>query len=113
MRAEAAHYGLRTRPTPAGLCTPLARWHIYRILTNPIYVGKISHKRQLSQGLHEAIIETATWDKVKAMLVGNAARDQDQINTGEQSPLAGIIFDHKGERLTPSHAVKGGRRYRL
>ncbi len=27
-------------------------------------------------------------------------------------PLAGIIFDHKGERLTPSHAVKSGRRYR-
>jgi hypothetical protein len=26
--------------------------------------------------------------------------------------LAGLIFDHSGERLTPSHAIKGGKRYR-
>ena len=28
------------------------------------------------------------------------------------SPLIGKLFDDKGERLTPSHAVKGNRRYR-
>ncbi len=112
VRAEAARIGLHTRPAPAGLSAPLSRGHIYRILTNPIYVGKISHKGQLSEGLHEAIIETAMWDKVQALLMENAARDREQINTGEPSPLAGIIFDHKSERLTPSHAVKGGRRYR-
>ena len=109
VRVEAAQLGLHTRPTPAGLSAPLSRGHIYRILTNPIYGGKISHKGQLSQGLHEAFIETDRWDKVQTMLMGNAARDRDQTNTGEPSPLAGIIFDHKGERLTPSHAVKGGR----
>jgi site-specific DNA recombinase len=27
-------------------------------------------------------------------------------------PLTGKLFDDKGERLTPSHAVKGNRRYR-
>jgi hypothetical protein len=28
------------------------------------------------------------------------------------SPLIGRLFDERGERLTPSHAVKGARRYR-
>lgn len=28
------------------------------------------------------------------------------------SPLVGKLFDETGERLTPSHAVKGYRRYR-
>jgi site-specific DNA recombinase len=26
--------------------------------------------------------------------------------------LAGLLVDARGERLTPSHAVKNGRRYR-
>jgi site-specific DNA recombinase len=30
----------------------------------------------------------------------------------EPSPLAGKLFDEQGQRLTPSHAVKGARRYR-
>lgn len=75
-------------------------------------MGKISHKGQLSEGLHDPIIELKTWERVQKLLVDGSARDRDQPNTGEHSPLAGIIFDHKGERLTPSHAVKGGRRYR-
>lgn len=57
-------------------------------------------------------MELKTWERVQKLLVGGSARDRDQPNTGEHSPLAGIIFDHQGERLTPSHAVKGGRRYR-
>ncbi|WP_244406110.1 hypothetical protein [Methylocella silvestris] len=33
---------------------------------------------------------------------------------GARSPslLAGMVFDEKGERLTPTHAVKKGARYR-
>ncbi len=112
VRTEAAQLGLRTRLTATGHSCPLSRGHIYRILTNPIYVGKISHKGQLSEGLHDPIIESKSWEKVQKLLVDSSARDRDQPNTGERSPLAGIIFDHKDERLTPSHAVKGGRRYR-
>src|SRR5205823_7357757 len=36
------------------------------------------------------------------------------IGTGRKQPslLAGLLVDARGERLTPSHAVKKGRRYR-
>lgn len=111
-RAEAAQLGFRTRPTKVGHSSPLSRGHIYRLLTNPIYIGKIAHKGKLSTGLHDSIIDSKTWEKAQKLMLDSSARDRDQPNTGEQSPLAGIIFDHKGERLTPSHAVKGGRRYR-
>ena len=35
-----------------------------------------------------------------------------QAKAAEPSLLAGLLVDAKGERLTPSHAVKKGRRYR-
>src|SRR5438477_6470220 len=44
------------------------------------------------------------------------ARNQTRatIGTGRTQPslLAGLLVDARGERLTPSHAVKRGRRYR-
>ncbi len=104
--------GIMSRPTSRTSGSLLGRGHIYRILTNPIYMGKISHKGILSDGQHEAIIDPKVWQKVQEMLQANNARERDQPNAAVSSPLAGIIFDDQGERLTPSHAVKGGRRYR-
>ena len=46
------------------------------------------------------------------MLQDGAGRERDQTYAAEPSPLAGKLFESSGERLTPSHAVKGGRRYR-
>ncbi|MFN4140520.1 recombinase family protein [Aestuariivirga sp.] len=104
--------GITSRPTSRTSGSFLGRGHIYRILTNPIYMGKISHKGVLSEGQHKAIIEPKTWQKVQEMLQANNARERDQPNAAVSSPLASIIFDEQGKRLTPSHAVKGGRRYR-
>jgi len=104
--------GITSRPTSRTSGRLLGRGHIYRILTNPIYMGKISHKGLLSDGQHQAIIEPKVWLKVQEMLQANNARERDQPNAAVSSPLAGLIFDEQGERLTPSHAVKGGRRYR-
>jgi site-specific DNA recombinase len=75
-------------------------------------MGKISHKGAFSDGQHEAIIDPKCWQKVQEMLQANNARERDQPNAAVSSPLAAMIFDEQGERLTPSHAVKGGRRYR-
>ena len=112
VKDEIAKMGVTTRPTAKSLGSPLSRGHVYRILTNPIYMGKISHKGQLSDGQHEGIISQNIWHAVQERLMDGAARDRDQPNADVSSPLARIIFDHKDERLTPSHAVKGGRRYR-
>ena len=44
--------------------------------------------------------------------VHNAVSRSVRSNAANPSPLAGKLFDDHGKPLTPSHAVKAGRRYR-
>lgn len=91
---------------------PFSRGHIYHILSNPIYAGRIRHKTQSFEGQHEAIIEADRWDKLQDRLVQNAARERTQANAANRSPLLGKLIDAIGDRLTPSHATKKGKRHR-
>ena len=91
---------------------PFSRGHLYRILSNPIYIGRISHKGEIHDGLHSAIIDQATWDAVQAQLAANRQSKQRRANAASPSLLAGRIVDATGAMLTPSHASKNGRRYR-
>jgi len=45
---------------------PFSRGHIYRLLSNPIYTGRIAHKGQLYPGQHPALIEHETWTAVRS-----------------------------------------------
>jgi hypothetical protein len=47
---------------------PLSRGHIYKILSNPSYVGRIGHKGQVHQGQHPAIVGRDMWDQVQQRL---------------------------------------------
>jgi DNA invertase Pin-like site-specific DNA recombinase len=75
--AELARLNLRTRAfmsagdKPWGN-RPFSRGHLYKILGNPIYAGKIAHKDKLYDGQHPAIILRNTWDAVQARLASNA-----------------------------------------
>src|SRR5262249_43676045 len=52
------------------------------------------------------------WDAVQAQLAGNAAERNASTRHRQPSLLAGLLFDGDGHRMTPSHAVKKGTRYR-
>src|SRR6267143_304344 len=91
---------------------PISRGHLYRILSNPLYIGQIAHKGQLHPGQHEALIEGDIWAAVEAQLAANTAGHRRRAGASAPSLLAGLLVDSTGERLTPSHAVKKGRRYR-
>jgi site-specific DNA recombinase len=88
------------------------RGALYTVLRNPIYIGQIRHKGICHPGMHEAIIERDTWEKVQTLLSAHRGRAMPRALKSEPSPLAGKLFDEQGQRLTPSHAVKGARRYR-
>ena len=92
------------RATGGGL---MSRGHIYWILSNPIYVGRLRHKGQIHDGLHSAIIDPGTWNRVQRRLA-----EQTQTRTGPhrntESFLAGKLYDDRGNRMGPSHAAKGG-----
>ncbi len=52
------------------------------------------------------------WNAVQARLAANAAEHGSGEKAKNPSLLAGIVFDGDGHRMTPSHAVKKGVRYR-
>jgi DNA invertase Pin-like site-specific DNA recombinase len=91
---------------------PFARGALYLMLQNRIYRGEIVHKEQSYLGEHEPIIDQLLWDAVQMQLAANAAQRNEGGKTRQPSLLAGMLFDGDGNRMTPSHAVKKGTRYR-
>ena len=91
---------------------PISRGALYLILQNRIYRGEIVHKDQSYPGEHEATIDPALWDAVQARLAENAVERSTGVRVKNPGLLAGLLFDSEGHRMTPTHAVKKGRRYR-
>jgi hypothetical protein len=52
------------------------------------------------------------WSTVRDQLAANTGDHRRRAKAAEPSLLVGLLVDARGERLTPSHAVKKGRRYR-
>jgi DNA invertase Pin-like site-specific DNA recombinase len=119
---EAERAGLRSMPrrdrreataSPQESTIPFCRSQIHYILVNPIYAGLIRHKNQIHEGQHPAIIDRAVWSKVQSMLASGAGRNRGKgAQSSSLSPLTGKLLDETGDRLTPTHANKKGRRYR-
>ena len=87
--------------------------HLHYILTNPVYAGRIRHKDKVYDGQHKAIIDVATWQLVQDRLADGSTGDSKRsAKAKEPSLLVGKLYDETGDRLTPSHANKKGRRYR-
>ncbi len=63
-------------------------------------------------GEHVAIVERVVWDQVQARLTANRNEVRDGRGWKQPSWLAGLTFDDHGNRMTPSHAVRKGKRYR-
>ncbi|MBS8262812.1 recombinase family protein [Roseibium polysiphoniae] len=115
-RADQLGLVTRKRSTKTGKAfggKPFDTSHLHAILTNPIYCGKIRHKKQIHDGLHPAIVDHVTWEAVQQQLAGNAAYERSKgTRATAPSPLQGKLFDDTGDRLVPSHCNKKGRRYR-
>lgn len=92
---------------------PFSRGHLYKLLSNPVYIGKITHKGEAFDGQHEAIIPLDLWEVVQTSLKANAPKRRRSINIASKSLLTGMLYDGNHERLTPIHSKKpNGRRYR-
>ncbi|HEY1432956.1 MAG TPA: recombinase family protein [Stellaceae bacterium] len=91
---------------------PFSRGALYLILQNRIYRGGIVHKGQSHRGEHPPIIDQQLWDAVQARLAANTAERNSGTPTRQPSLLAGMLFDGHGSRMTPTHAVNKGMRYR-
>ncbi len=91
---------------------PLARGALYLMLQNRVYRGEITHKDEHYPGEHIPIIDQVLWDEVQSRLAANAVERRTGERTKHPSLLAGLLFDNEGQRMTPTHAIKKGTRYR-
>jgi hypothetical protein len=117
VKEEADRLGLRTKCSTTANGTErggksFSRGHLYTLLSNPIYIGQIAHKGELHPGQQPALIDDESWSTVRDQLATNTSDHRRRAKAAEPSLLAGLLVDAQGERLTPSHAVKKGRRYR-
>ena len=117
LQAELDAAGIRSKQRILANGTPyggqkLSRGALYLMLQNRIYRGEITHKGDAYPGEHPALVDRVLWDQVQAILAENRVNREVGSYAKQPSLLAGLAFDETGERLTPSHAVKKGTRYR-
>ncbi|MBV6486856.1 MAG: hypothetical protein GHHEDOFH_00793 [Pseudorhodoplanes sp.] len=80
------------------------------LLKNRTYLGETGHGGAWFPGEHEPIIDRDTFDKVQELLKTNSAgRTGRRQQTG--ALLTGLIYDDRGNRMSPSFSVKHGIRY--
>jgi len=111
------HHRIRSkvRTNVAGRTTggaTYSRGALHHLLNNHIYLGEISHRTQTYPGQHEPIVPRELWDKVAALLQVNDRARRKGKSHSSPSFLTGKLFDSKGGRFTPTHAVKNAKRYR-
>ncbi|WP_338405920.1 recombinase family protein [Wolbachia endosymbiont (group A) of Longitarsus flavicornis] len=82
---------------------------VRRIITNPIYMGKIRHYEKQYEGKHEAIIEEEKWQKAQELIKNQPYRKVKY----EEALLKGIIKCKSCEvNMTLTYAKKENKRYR-
>jgi hypothetical protein len=81
------------------------------MLKNRFYVGEVAYRGEVHKGEHPAIVDREVFDRVQAILAEWTV--QRTLKRGN-SPhlLTGLIFDHRGNPMSPTHANKKSVRYR-
>lgn len=80
------------------------------LLKNRVYLGETGHKGSWFKGEHRPIVAQTTFDQVQELLKDNSVSRINQRHVNE-ALLSGILFDDRGNRMSPSFTTKNGARY--
>ena len=85
--------------------------YVYRILTNPLYIGKIVHKDKTWPGQHKPIINKPLWDRVQKTI----GKQDEQMRHRWSHPhlLKGKLRTCDGFAMSPSavhRPISGGKK---
>jgi hypothetical protein len=81
------------------------------LLRNRIYIGEIAYRGAVYQGEQKPIIDRAIFDAVQRLLTDNAVERKTK-HQNSNALLTGLLFDDRGNRMTPTYSRKRGARYR-
>ena len=90
----------------------MARGAVYHLLANPVYRGGIRHGRIVYPDAHPPIIDADTWERVQALLTGNATALPGAPLKAASPLLKDLLFDPRGIPMAALHANRRGKRYR-
>ena len=90
-----------------------SRGALYHLLRNRVYLGEAVHKDQVYRGEHDAIVPKDLWNRVQARLAPRENQRQQAKRHPSGALLTGLLYDDRGNLMSPSHATKrNGKRYR-
>jgi len=90
---------------------PFTRGPLAYLLHNRFYIGEVAFEGEILRGEQPPIIDRALFDAVQAKL-NEQATNHKTSRMQSEAVLAGRIFDDRGNRMSPTHARKGGVKYR-
>jgi Recombinase len=79
---------------------------IYKLLSNPIYVGRIAHKLQVHEGHHPPIVTQDLWEQVQQSLGDHRGAERTKRTRASRAaaqtdPVASLVRQraHRGSRF--------------
>lgn len=90
----------------------ISKSSLHHILSNKVYLGKIIHKDKVYDGVHEPLVSKELFDSVQNILELNAVERKHQTNAKSGSVLAGLLYDDKGNKMSPSYSNGKNKHYR-
>jgi len=92
---------------------PFTKGRLFRLLTNPVYIGKIDFKKQIYEGEHGAIVEAAIWDGVQQILQRNGRNGGAEVRDSYGALLKGLLRCASCDGgMIRTYKTKDSRRYR-
>ena len=111
LRAELDEKGIRTKAWASTRRRQMGGHHWYtgairHLLRNRVYVGEAVHKGASYPGEHQPIVPRDLFDAVQGKLDANRVSRHRQRTRGKLGLLTGLIFDDRGNRMSPSKSRK-------
>jgi site-specific DNA recombinase len=100
---------LATGATRGGVL--FGRGSLFYLLRNRFYIGEVKYKDEILPGEQPAIMDRTLFDAVQQKLTDQWTT-RSKIRNASDHLLTGLLFDDAGRRMVPTHATKGGLRYR-
>ena len=97
--------------TTYGGCSP-SNGALFKILTNPIYIGEVRHRDARYPGQHEAIVPSDLWNAAQVLREKTRRAVCTLPKAQKRHPLLGLLTDEQGRKYKAVHTTKGHRRYR-
>jgi site-specific DNA recombinase len=100
---------LKSGRTVGGI--PFTRGPLAHLLRNRFYIGEVDFKGEILKGEQRPILDKTLFDAVQAKL-SEQATNHNATRVTSEALLAGLLYDDRGNRMSPTYARKRGVKYR-